>query len=374
MTSMFFYGTLRYVPVLSLVLGRDAEAIAMRPAVLEGHAVYAVAGESFPMLAKGGAGAEGILVEGLGAEDVARLRYYEGGYDYDLEPLSVRTEEGMVEAEIFMPPSGLPREPHLWSLMDWVRCWGAMTVHAATEVMSYYGRMSAEEVARKYPMIRARAAAQVNARMVNRAHSPSGFGAGDVAVSAVRRPYVDFFALDEYDLSFRRYGGGQSEVVTRAVFVATDAVIVLPYDPVRDRVLLVEQFRMGPHARGDQTPWQLEPIAGRIDAGETPEATAHREAEEEAGLKLGTLHDVAHCYASPGCSTEFYDIYVGIADLPDEVAGVSGLESEQEDIRSYLFDFEALMAMVDAQKAVNAPLVLSALWLARHRERLRKAA
>jgi nudix-type nucleoside diphosphatase (YffH/AdpP family) len=193
-------------------------------------------------------------------------------------------------------------------------------------------------------------------------------------VEAQRRPYVDFFALEEYDLRFRRYDGSMSECVTRAVFMATDAVIVLPYDPVRDRVLLIEQFRMGPQARGDAKPWQLEPIAGRVDAGETPETTAHREAAEEAGITLRSLHDVAHCYASPGCSTEFYDIYVGIADLPDGVVGVSGLASEQEDIRSYLFSFDALMALVDDMQAVNAPLVLAALWLARHRERLRKAA
>ena len=61
--------------------------------------------------------------------------------------------------------------------------------------------------------------------------------------------------------------------VTRAAFVSGDAVTVLPYDPLRDRVLVVEQFRAGPQARGDAQAWQMEAIAGRIDPGETPEAS-----------------------------------------------------------------------------------------------------
>ncbi|WP_243612718.1 NUDIX domain-containing protein [Shimia aestuarii] len=374
MTSLFFYGTLRHVPLLSIVLGRPAEEIALWPAMLEGHAVHAVVGESFPMLVEGGDGARGLFVEGLSAEDLTRLRFYEGGFDYDVETRVVATESGPREADVFIPPNGLRADPKLWRLDAWVAEWGEMTLHAAREVMSYYGEASAQDVARRFAMIRARAAAKVNARQGARGHSPCGFTDNDVEVANVTRAYVDFFALDEYDLRFRQYAGGQSETVKRAVFVATDAVIVLPYDPVRDRVLLVEQFRSGPFGRGDPRPWQLEPIAGRIDAGETAEATAHREAAEEAGLTLRTLHDVAHCYASPGCSTEFFDIFVGIADLPDDVVGVSGLESEQEDIRSYLFSYDALMELVDRFEAVNAPLVLAALWLARHRERLRETA
>ena len=374
MTSMFFYGTLRHVPLLSIVLGRPAEEIRLRPAVLEGYDVYAVEGGKYPMLVEGDGAAQGLFVEGLTQEDAARLTYYEGGYAYDLSPREVAVGGQREEAEVYMPPSGLSHDPHLWSLEAWVEKWGAMTLFAACEVMGYYGVVATEDIARMYPMIRARAASQVHARESSRGYSPSGFSPQDVAVSAQARPYVNYFALDEYDLNFRRYQGGQSETVNRAVFMATDAVLVLPYDPVRDRVMLVEQFRPGPFARGDQAPWQLEPIAGRIDAGETPEETVRREAQEEAGLLLGALHDVAHCYASPGCSTEFYDIYVGIADLPDTVVGVSGLESEQEDIRSYLFSFDDLMGFVDRFEAVNAPLVLAALWLARHRDRLRKAA
>ena len=84
----------------------------------------------------------------------------------------------------------------------------------------------------------------------------------------VRR--INFFAMDEMDLSFKRFDGSNSPIVTRAAFKSADAAIVLPYDPVRDRVLLVEQFRVGPYLRGASDCWSMEPIAGLIDAFETP--------------------------------------------------------------------------------------------------------
>ena len=65
---------------------------------------------------------------------------------------------------------------------------------------------------------------------------------------------------------------------------------------------------------------------------------------------------------------------MGEADLPDDITGVAGLASEAEDIKSYLFDFDRLMEMVDRYQAGNAPLVLAALWLARKRDALRRTA
>ena len=75
-------------------------------------------------------------------------------------------------------------------------------------------------------------------------------------------------------------------------------MIVLPYDPVHDRVLLVEQFRAGPFARQEENPWCLEPIAGLIDQSKTPEEAGLRESHEEAGLTLSRLELVARSYPS----------------------------------------------------------------------------
>jgi ADP-ribose pyrophosphatase len=195
---------------------------------------------------------------------------------------------------------------------------------------------------------------------------------GDVQMTGWRAPYAGFFGIEEYDLRFRRFDGGVSDVVSRTAFITGDAVTVLPYDAARDRVLLIEQFRPAPVARGDAQCWLLEAIAGRVDAGETPEQAARREAVEEAGLVLGDLLPVAGYYPSPGAVAEYLYSYVALVDLPDGSAGVFGLSGEAEDIRGHLVSFDALMALVDSGEINNAPLLLTVLWLARERARLRK--
>lgn len=196
-------------------------------------------------------------------------------------------------------------------------------------------------------------------------------GKDDVLVETRDEPYAAFFAVEEQRLRYRRFDGQHSATVLRAGFVSGDAITVLPYDPTRDRVLLVEQFRFAPHLRGDANPWQLEAIAGRIDAGETPEAAARREAREEANLTLTELLPIAGYYPSPGALSEYLYSYLALVDLPDSAAGQFGLATEDEDIRAHLVSFADLMALCTSGEIANAPLLLSALWLSGQRAQLR---
>ncbi len=197
---------------------------------------------------------------------------------------------------------------------------------------------------------------------------------GDVAVLTRAERFAGFFAVEEQGLRFRRFDGTLSDPVNREAFVSGDAVTVLPYDPVRDRVLLIEQFRVGPHLRGDANPWQLEAIAGRIDDGETAEATAIREAKEEAGIEINRLVPIAGYYPTPGAVTEFLYSYLALVDLPDSAIGTFGLATESEDIWVHLVSFDRLMELCASGEVGNAPTLLSALWLARERPTLRAAA
>ena len=196
---------------------------------------------------------------------------------------------------------------------------------------------------------------------------------GDVQLQSRTEPYARFFAVEEQTLRYRRFDGALGGPVLRAGFVSGDAVTVMPYDPLRDRVMLVEQFRFGPHVRGDANPWQLEVIAGRIDAGETPEEAARREAAEEAGLTLDRLLPIAGYYPSPGAMTEYLYSYLALVDLPDSAAGVFGLASEAEDIRTHLVSFDDLMALCLSGEVATGPVLISALWLSRERSSLRDA-
>ena len=201
----------------------------------------------------------------------------------------------------------------------------------------------------------------------------SNLGPKIVTSYANRTVYNGFFSVKEYDLSFTKFDGSKSEIVTRSALISFDAVIVLPYDPVHDRVLLVEQFRAGPFARQEENPWCLEPIAGLIDQGETPEEAGLREAHEEAGLTLSRLELVACSYPSPGISNEFFHQYIGITSLPETTSLVSGLVSEAEDIRSHIFCFSDFLKMIEAGQITVGPAILLGLWLAQHRDKLRAA-
>ncbi|MBE0454449.1 NUDIX domain-containing protein [Roseovarius autotrophicus] len=251
----------------------------------------------------------------------------------------------------------------------------ALRDEALAEVLRGYEQgVNVAEMAARRQMILSRAAS----RLAARAHPVpakmrSSAPRESVTEAAVEITHDGFFLTRRYHLRAPLFDGGRSEVLAREVFVATDAALVLPYDPVRDRLLLVEQFRMGPYGRGDPRPFMLEPVAGRVDGDETPEETARRECREEAGLDLRWLEKISSHYCTPGYSTEFFHLFVGICDLPEMTQGRGGLKTEHEDIRTHVVGFARAMELLRSGEANNGPLVLSLLWLERERARLRAA-
>ncbi len=243
------------------------------------------------------------------------------------------------------------------------------------EIAQYFGRFPASEIRARLAMIATRAASRARAESDPAPASlRCDWGREAVEECAHHQPWAGFFTVEESDLAFRRFDGAMSAVVNRAGFVSADAAIVLPYDPRRDLVLLIEQFRFGPFLRHDPRPWSLEPIAGRIDGGESPEEAARREALEEAGLVIERLEPVSANYPSPGANSEFFYTYIGLSGLDPAMQGVAGLDEEEEDIRSHVISFARLMELVSSGEANCGPLVLLALWLAQNRSRLRAQA
>lgn len=222
----------------------------------------------------------------------------------------------------------------------------------------------ADQIRRRLPSIATWVASRQRAAQ-DTAQLPQLGPAGQERLQMVElhEPYANFFSVEELTLRHRRHRGDWTPEVLRAVFVSGDATVVLPWDPVRDTVLLIDQFRAAPAARGDLQPWFYETVAGRVDPGETPETAALREALEEAGLPLRQLIPGPHNYPSPGVLAEFLYLYIGIADLPETAAGFGGLDAEDEDIRSHLVPRAELTRMAMSGEIRNGPLLSLALWL-----------
>lgn len=191
----------------------------------------------------------------------------------------------------------------------------------------------------------------------------------DVELNAVEPVFQGYFRVDRYRLRHRRFDGTWSDPITREVFERGHAAGVLPYDPQRDEVVLIEQFRIGPYARGDH-PWQVETVAGIIHEGESAAEVARREALEEAGCRVADLEPIAAYYMSPGAVSEHMTLYCG-RTRTEGLGGVHGLREEDEDIRACVLPFEAALERVRSGAIANSPALIALLWLALERDRLR---
>ena len=217
MADLFFYGTLCHVPLLETVLGRPRDQIDLSGAALPDQRAVWAAGQAFAILKpEKGATTAGRLARGLSAEDVERLGYFLGWTGCGMRELPVLTGGISVMIQVFSPSPGRWEAGKNWDHQDWAARFAAIATRAAAEIMAWYGRMPADEIRDRIQPIYRRAAAWVSARERS---ARSGLNAGDVIVHGHRRPYLNFFAVEEMDLQFRRFDGSLSDVVNRGALI-----------------------------------------------------------------------------------------------------------------------------------------------------------
>ena len=189
-------------------------------------------------------------------------------------------------------------------------------------------------------------------------------------VEVIERKIVfdGFFRIARYRLRHRLFAGGMSAELVRELFERGNAVVVLPYDPEREQVVLVEQFRLGAFER-DRDPWLLEPVAGMVEADESAPEVARREALEEAGLELLDLVPIGGFYPSPGGSSEFCDVFIARVDSRD-AGGLFGLADHGEDVKAHVVALRTALAWLDSGRIRAASTIITLQWLARHRAEL----
>jgi len=189
------------------------------------------------------------------------------------------------------------------------------------------------------------------------------FTSKDMKIHQKRTIYQGFFKLDEYKVSHQCFDGTQSKVLTREVFERGDAVVLIPYDPIQNKVVLIEQFRPGA-IRAADNPWMLEFIAGMFNENEQPIDVAIREAKEEANIsvQMNQVSKVMTYLSSPGGMSEAVHMYIAMIDSSN-IGGVYGLEEEGEDILVHVMSLEEAMLLLQQGKIANAATIIGLQWL-----------
>jgi ADP-ribose pyrophosphatase len=366
LTDLFLHAPLDAPELFGGILG-GADLPPLRPSMLTSFAPRTDArGLRIALAPAPGETAAGSRV---GAAAGVRARLDFAMASFGAVRVAVDAADGPVEAYVFTTDA----PERAWSADGWPEEARARLRETLVEVMGHFGRRDPAEMPALLHGIGIRALGRVRApERVPPVRLGAGLDVADVQPIDRTFSYARYFGMEEHRLRHRRFDGRMSDEVDRAVFTSGDAVTVLPFDPRAGTVLLIEQFRAGPHARRDPRPWCLEAVAGRCDAIEPPEATARREAREEAGLEIGRLERIAAYYPSPGIMSEFITAFVGEADL-SAAGGVHGLAEEHEDIRALVVPLDSALDAAAAGEVNNAPLLLSLYWLALHRARLTAA-
>ncbi len=378
LTRSFLYGVFLHRPLLHAVLGNPAEiseitvpALKVVPSAQDPQDMPCLMSDPTETL-------NGLIVEGLTSDQLERLRLFATcmGADQD-HWVDVPCNDQNGQTLAFGGTGFVTSErSDNWSFETWQKDWAELQTLFAHEIFGRLERgQDRHEIMRLAPFIQSRAWAAVLAKDVAPTTLRSSMAAGpDTEWDQDLPGYDGFFQMKAFEMRRRSFDGTMSQPMQRAGFVAYDAALVLPYDPVNDLVMLVEQMRFGPMLRGDKHPWVFEPAAGLVDAAEDPAETAKREAMEETGLDIKEVEFMTRVYPSPGYSSEFFHCYLATADLAGWTSGVSGLSSESEDIKSHVITLDDALALCDSGEINAAPLVMMLHWVLRHRDRLRRAA
>ncbi len=183
-------------------------------------------------------------------------------------------------------------------------------------------------------------------------------------------PFKGYFQIDTYRLRHRKFEGGWTQALTLELFERGHAAAVLLYDPERDAVVLIEQFRVGAYA-ASREPWLIEIVAGIIEDGEDAAQVVRREAVEEAGCEIRELVPIGTFLPTPGGSSETLAFYCGRVDSRG-AGGIHGLDHEGEDIRVLVLPAAKALSRVMAAECSNANAVIALQWLALNKDQLRR--
>lgn len=174
--------------------------------------------------------------------------------------------------------------------------------------------------------------------------------------------------LSSYDVDYTD-SRGEKHRLKREIYHRTPAACILLYDPARETVVLVRQYRL-PSQLAGLPAWMIEVPAGLLD-GDEPEAAIRREAMEETGFRVRDARFLFKAMTSPGAVTEIIHFFAAVIDTSDRVADGGGLAEEHEDIEVMEIRLSDAMAMIEAGDIHDAKTVILLQWAALNRASLK---
>lgn len=198
----------------------------------------------------------------------------------------------------------------------------------------------------------------------------SQFSINDVEILQQELLYQGHLHFAKYQLRYRLFAGGWSETITRELINSRHAVGVLLFDPQRDEIVLIEEFRLGA-LHDPRSPWLLELVAGIIEPDEAIVDVAKREAQEEAGCEVIDLIPMCEYWTSPGISTGKFSLFCGRIDAT-HAGGIFGLAHENEDIRAHVFSKAYVYHALATGQIINAATIIAIQWLQLHEVEVKK--
>jgi len=169
-----------------------------------------------------------------------------------------------------------------------------------------------------------------------------------------------FFQLNELSFVHQKHDGTWTNEIKREIFGGAHVTTLLPFDPVKKEIVLIQQFRPGTIKRYKDS-FLYEIVAGFIDNDEKPEQAAIRECFEETGCKVKKIIPIHSYFPAPGSSESFYHLFLGEIDSFDQPR-IKGLENEDEDILVSSFKIDEVKKMLENKVILNGATLIALQW------------
>lgn len=153
---------------------------------------------------------------------------------------------------------------------------------------------------------------------------------------------------------------GQTKTLKREVYDRGNGATILLYDPKRDSVILVRQFRMPAHLNG-HSGWLLETPAGLLD-GDNPTEAIRREVVEETGYVVKDVLPVFQSFMSPGAVTEIIHFFAAVIDVTERAEEGGGAAHEDEDIEVLEVPLAEAMTMIETGDICDGKTIMLLQW------------